>query len=769
MSLTSLYYHLKPFIPSRVRLALRRRHVQRVLARCQDVWPIDELAGRTPEGWPGWPDGKSFAFVLTHDVETQRGLDQVKPLAELEMRLGFRSSFNFIPEGPYAVPAELRAWLTERGFEVGVHDLHHDGKLYSSRHQFRLKADRINRYLKEWSASGFRSGFMFSKLDWLHDLNICYDASTFDTDPFEPQPQGAGTIFPFWVARPNAQRSQAPLAAHRSPLTASCPPTTDLRPLTSDHVPRSGYVELPYTLPQDSTLFLILKEQTIDIWKRKLDWIVARNGMALINVHPDYAYLGNSSLPARTFPISLYEEFLGQVSTRYARGYWHALPRDVARYCADLEVRPYVRPSRKIGMVTHSFYESDNRVTRYAEALAARGDRVEVIALRRNGRLPIRENLGGVEVLRIQDRFGKSENSKLSFLWPLLRFLGRSSAIITRRHLRKNYDLLHIHNVPDFMVFAGWFAKLTGARIILDIHDIVPEFYASKFGSSSKSLTVTMLKGVERASAALADHVIIANHLWLEKYAARTGTSGRCTAFINNVNTEVFVPLREEKAKDKLIILFPGGLQWHQGVDIAIRAFARVLEKVPEAEFHIYGDGNARSSLIALSEELGLSERVRFFEPRSVREIARIMAAADLGVVPKRADSFGNEAYSTKIMEFMSVGVPVVISNTKVDRHYFNDSIVRFCESGNPEAFAEGIIEVLANPVRRAEMVARAHQFVSENDWGKRKGDYLALVDGLVGAVPAPPSSSQAPRSLPGDHAVHPVKSPQREEAVANV
>ena len=117
-----------------------------------------------------------------------------------EAKLGFRSSFNFIPEGPYQVAKELRDELDANGFEVGVHDLHHDGKLYSSRSEFASNARRINSYLKEWGALGFRAGFMLHNLEWLHDLEAQYDASTFDTDPFEPQPEGRNTIFPFWVS-----------------------------------------------------------------------------------------------------------------------------------------------------------------------------------------------------------------------------------------------------------------------------------------------------------------------------------------------------------------------------------------------------------------------------------------------------------------------------------------------------------------------------------------------------------------------------------------
>lgn len=214
------------------------------------------------------------------------------------MELGFRSSFNFIPEGPYDVPASLRAWLTQNGFEVGVHDLHHDGRLFQSRAGFRRKAKRINAYLHSWQAVGHRAGFMLRELDWIHDLNVQYDASTFDTDPFEPQPDGANTIFPFRVSNDSG----------------------------------GSYVELPYTLPQDSTIFLLLREQSTTIWTRKLDWIARMNGMALMNTHPDYMDLNAISRTPLHFPITWYAHFLQDVKSRFAGTYWHSLPRDVARH-----------------------------------------------------------------------------------------------------------------------------------------------------------------------------------------------------------------------------------------------------------------------------------------------------------------------------------------------------------------------------------------------------------------------------------------------------
>ena len=300
MGLTRLYYQFKRFVPRRVRLVLRQIHARKILKNCGEVWPIQESAGGKPPDWPGWPKGKKFALVLTHDVEGQRGLDRVTQLAELEMNLGFRSSFNFVPEGEYTVPSTLRAWLTKRGFEIGVHDLRHDGHLYTSWKRFRRKARVINNYLEEWNAAGFRSAFMLRNLDWIHELNICYDASTFDTDPFEPQPHGVGTIYPFYVEGTNG---------------------------------RPGYVELPYTLPQDSTLFLLLKGRDVRrVWQQKLDWIAQRGGMALVNVHPDYVDFEGKSQALFSYPADRYVEFLTWVKQKYSDEYWHIRPAEISKF-----------------------------------------------------------------------------------------------------------------------------------------------------------------------------------------------------------------------------------------------------------------------------------------------------------------------------------------------------------------------------------------------------------------------------------------------------
>ena len=296
--ITRLYYRIKPLIPRRVQIEMRRIMVQRKCVRCADVWPIDERACKTPKGWRGWPEGKKFALVLTHDVDTARGQEKCRELMNLEMKLGFRSSFNFVPRR-YDVSIELREELVRKGFEVGIHGLYHDGKKYHSREIFRERARQINEYIKEWECTGFRSPSMQHNLDWIHDLEIEYDASTFDTDPFEPQSDGMCTIFPFWV--------QA-------------------------KAKRGGYVELPYTLAQDFTLFVLMKENNIGIWKRKLDWIAEKSGMALLNTHPDYMNFGEKKLDLEEYPAKHYEEFLGYIKSKGRDQYWNVHPQNIARF-----------------------------------------------------------------------------------------------------------------------------------------------------------------------------------------------------------------------------------------------------------------------------------------------------------------------------------------------------------------------------------------------------------------------------------------------------
>ena len=384
----------------------------------------------------------------------------------------------------------------------------------------------------------------------------------------------------------------------------------------------------------------------------------------------------------------------------------------------------------RVCMVSYSFYESDTRIMQYANALTGRGDTVEVIALRRETD-PATESVNGVLVNRIQYR-KVNEKGRLPYLFRILRFMLVATLVLARRQITRRYQIIHVHSVPDFLVFAALFPRLLGARVILDIHDILPELYASKFGIAPRALLFKLLVLTERVSIAFSDHVLVANDLWKERLISRSVAPEKCTAIINYPDLELFVPRPNPSRGAKFIILYPGTLNRHQGVDIAIRSFRQVAHKMPDAVFHIYGEGPDRAQLIELSRELGVSDRVLFHDFLPTKQVANVMASADIAVVPKRASSpFGNEAASTKIMEFMAVGVPVVVSRTTIDTFYHDDSRVKFFESENEAELAQAIYLLWSNPQLRQQLRENGAAYIQRNSWNTRKLDYLALVDRL--------------------------------------
>ncbi len=298
MFLNNIFYTIKPLIPRQIQIFLRRQVVRYKRKKYSHIWPIDPKAGKPPEGWQRWPENKKFALVLSHDVDTQKGHDKCHQLMEIEESLGFRSSFNFVPER-YTVSKTLLKDITDRGFQVCVHGLKHDGKLFSSRKIFERRFERINQYIKEWDVEGFTTPSMLRNPEWIYELNVKHCTSTFDTDPFEPQSHGIGVIFPFYM---------------------------------KDKFCGKGYVELPYTLPQDFTLFILMKEQTIDIWKKKLYWIAKKGGMALFISHTDYMNFDKQKNDPEEYPVEYYLEFLKYIKAKYEGDYYHALPMEIAKF-----------------------------------------------------------------------------------------------------------------------------------------------------------------------------------------------------------------------------------------------------------------------------------------------------------------------------------------------------------------------------------------------------------------------------------------------------
>ena len=295
-NISKLYYLLKPFVPKCLILFIRSIIARSKRKFYKNVWPIDRSSDKKPDSWLGWPDGKQFALLLTHDIETQEGYDRVWKLIDIDMKFGFKSCLNFIPK-KYNVDVELLNYIRSIGYEIGVHGLYHDGKLFSSQKIFNERYPVINQYLSKWESCGFYAPSTLRNLDWIHNLDIEYDCSTFDTDPFEPQPDGMKTIFPFIVKKEG----------------------------------KKGYVEIPYTLPQDFTMFIMLKEKTIDIWKKKMEWVASTGGLVNVRIHPDYINFENKRKYGK-YSVELYTEFLDYINTRYKGLFWNSLPKELCEF-----------------------------------------------------------------------------------------------------------------------------------------------------------------------------------------------------------------------------------------------------------------------------------------------------------------------------------------------------------------------------------------------------------------------------------------------------
>lgn len=382
-------------------------------------------------------------------------------------------------------------------------------------------------------------------------------------------------------------------------------------------------------------------------------------------------------------------------------------------------------------MLAYTSYETDNRVMRYAEALAESGYTVDVVAARLHGQ-PRCARVGSAHLFRLQWRRHRERTSKGSYLFRLVRFVIVSGLFTAARHVKSPYRLIHVHSMPDFLVLAALIPRLLGARVILDIHDLVPELFSSRFSKGAKAIVFPLLVIIERISAALAHHVIVANHLWQRTLVNRSVPASKCSVVMNYPDERFFYRRDRKISSEKFIIIYPGTLSRHQGVDIAVRAMHLIRHQVPEAELHIYGRGPDRSSLETLIRHLALEDRVVMKEMVPIWEIAEAMSQADLGVVPKRNDCFGDTAFSTKSLEFLALGVPVVMSATQIDRHYFDSSFVEFFEPGSETSLAARIISLYQRKSRRQEMKEKSASFAEMYSWRVHRTEYLDLVRRLL-------------------------------------
>jgi len=407
---------------------------------------------------------------------------------------------------------------------------------------------------------------------------------------------------------------------------------------------------------------------------------------------------------------------------------------------------------KTICLVVQSVYDFDPRVRRKAEALVAAGYSVDVLVLRpADGRKQY--TLNGVNVYTVS--LGKQRGSLVRYLFEYSAFFAWTLVKVPRLMRHRQYAVIDVNTLPDFLIFAPIVARWMGASLLLDMHEITPEFYMSKYGISDRSLIIRLLAWLEKISVRFADHVLTINEPILDLLVSRGLARSKATVIMNAVDEARFTPPagapRPAGAAERFVMMYHGTLTRTYGMDIAIEAFAIAHEHMPGAEIWILGSGPESGPLAEQAKECGLSAKVKLFGQVAAREIPGWLSQCDMGILPFRRDVFLDFAFPNKLPEFIVAGKVVAIPRLKAVQHYFSEDALVYFEPNSASALAEQMVRIYREESVRRRMVARAREEYAPIRWEVQKGRYLDLVGELAGVSRrAAEPARRAEVSLPG-------------------
>ncbi len=374
-------------------------------------------------------------------------------------------------------------------------------------------------------------------------------------------------------------------------------------------------------------------------------------------------------------------------------------------------------------MVVFSYYPLDVRVRRAAEAIVEAGMGVDLICLRGEGERK-KECFNGVNVHRI--KLQRKRSSTLRYMWEYGYFILSSFLLLSYLHIIRRYRIVHVHTLPDILVLCALIPKLSGARIILDIHDIMPELYMRKYHIPETHPIIRTISFLEKVSISFSDHVVTASPFFRKRLLQRSSSAAKCTTILNLPDPQHLPTPTQPCASPNgtFNIIYPGTLGEIHGVDVAIRAIERVDKQTDiPVRFHIYGEGSAeeRDKLISLSRQLSIENLVCFHRKVPLEQLSQIYKTMHIGLVPKRGGLFADDAMSTKLFEYAAVRLPAIVSRTESDSYYFDDSMVIFFEPGNEDELADSIIRLYQDQNLRHRLSERALTLFNKINWQVEK------------------------------------------------
>jgi len=384
-------------------------------------------------------------------------------------------------------------------------------------------------------------------------------------------------------------------------------------------------------------------------------------------------------------------------------------------------------------MVSYSHYPADPRVRREAEAMVDAGFQTDVICLTEAGARRT-EIVNGVRVLRLP--IERRRGGHLRYFWQYTSFFVLSFLAVSSLHLRKHYQFVHVHNMPEFLVFCAIVPWLCGARIILDLHDPSPEVYMAKYPVDERHVMVRLLKFLEFCSIKIPKLVLTPNTAFRNLFISRGCPASKIHIVMNTPQAEIFQRAcgasESQRRSDRFLLMYHGTITKRNGLVVALEAVAYARKIIPNLLFHVYGEGEFVPEFLRRTKELGLCDIVTYRGSVSQAAIAAAIQSIDLGVVPSELSKFGELAMPTRVFEYLWLGKPVIVPRTRGIQDYFSEDSIHFFEPGEALCLAAAIIQIYNDPVRTQAVLERGMSVCLAHQWEVQKRNLVGLVSALV-------------------------------------
>ena len=391
---------------------------------------------------------------------------------------------------------------------------------------------------------------------------------------------------------------------------------------------------------------------------------------------------------------------------------------------------------KRVGFVVLSSYPQDPRPRRVAETFVDQGMEVDYICVN-DGNAPARETRDGMNLFRIP--ISHRRGGKLGYFTEYSAFILASAGILAARSLQRRYDLVYVNNMPDILVCSALLPKMFGAKVILDLHDPMPELMTTIFGAKPESKTIGFIKWMEKWSMARAHALITVNLACRRIFSARSCPPEKISVVMNSPDSEIF-PFRSAQSRPPVpdptrpyIVMYHGSLVERNGVDLAVEAVARIRERVPNIQLHIYGRSTPFGEKVMRTvRDRGLENTVFYKGQKSLEGIVQAIAGCDVGVIPNHRNSFTDINTPTRIFEYLALGKPVISPRTPGIQDYFDDSSLLYFQSGNAEHLAGRILFAAAHPDEALNIAERGQRVYELHRWERERETVLTVVDNLL-------------------------------------